>query len=120
MILHLKNNMIKIENFEVAFTLNGAMCDHLYSYMKLPENIHGYEWVTNHIFEDTLEYYGYQSAEKGDSRILLKSLSSNKRFNMFMSDFDKIVKEKKFNDNKIVGSFYFFKLDSRQGVQLIF
>lgn len=112
--------MIKIENFEVAFTLSGNMCDHLYSYMKLPENIHSYKWIANHIFEDTLEYYGHQETDTGNSRILLKSLSSNNVYGMFMSHFDKIIKEKKFVDNKIFGSFYFFKLDSRQGVQLIF
>lgn len=112
--------MIKIEDFEVAFTLNNTMCDHLYSYMKLPDKIAGYQWIKNHIFEDTLEYYGHQETDTGNSRILLKSLSSNKIYGMFMSNFDKIIKQKRFIDNKITGSFYFYKLDSRQSIQLIF
>ena len=110
----------KVTDFEVAFTINGRMCDHVYDYMKSSMNLHSYVWEQNSVFEDTLFYEGYSGSSSGNSKVLFLSLKSGRHFGMFMSDFNDVILQKRFIDNQIKGSFCFCKKGNAQGVRLIF
>lgn len=109
----------KITNFRVAFTLKGHMCDRVYDYMHKMSTSSQYTWEDNGAFEDILEYNTYYSSTSGNSKIIFNS-SSGRQFGMFMSDFDEVIRQKRFIDNKIKGTFCFCKKGNAQGVRLIF
>ncbi|HEX4375354.1 MAG TPA: hypothetical protein VHZ50_18760 [Puia sp.] len=104
--------------FKVAFTLNGHLCDHYYDYML--NNKEKYLWEDSCSFADTLEYFSFSDSTICNARIILKSISSNKRYCMFISDFDEILKSKLFVDNKIIGNFCFHRRGNAQGIKFIF
>ncbi len=104
----------KISNFEVHFDDKWNMYEHSDRWRQ-HKNVQ-----LNAVFSDTLEYVGYISAGRGgNSKIKLKSLNSNRTYIMFISDFDIVVKAKKFIDNLIVGNFVFVKKGAAQGISLI-
>jgi hypothetical protein len=110
----------KIQQFKVAFNDKGDLCDGQYSWMNYPNYAGQYKWEDNAPFVDTFEYTGYHGASGGNSHITFKSAKSGREVNMFMSDFDEVIKEKRFIDNQIVGLFCYCKKGMKQAIRLIF
>ena len=102
----------KITEFDVHFENNGDLCH--FSYGNPPKT------EPNKVFADSLEYEGYFGSTGGNSHIKLKSVNSGRVYHMFMSDFDEVLREKRFINNQIVGLFAFCKKGNSQGLRFIF
>jgi hypothetical protein len=101
-------------DFDVVFDKDGNLLGTSYYYGPTTTE-------KNKMFPDTLEYAGWLNAKKGgNSRILFKSLNSNRQYCMFINDFDEVVKAKRFIDNLIAGDFTFCRKGQSQGIRLIF
>lgn len=111
----------KMQEFKVFFDDKGNLCEGQYHWMlNNPAYASRYKTEDNAAFVDTFEYTGYTSASGGNSHILFKSVNSGREVNMFMSDFDEVLKSKRFIDNQIVGLFCYCKKGYKQAVRLIF
>lgn len=106
----------KIQQFKVVFNNAGDLCQNIYPWMYQSSD---YKCEDNVYFLDSFEYTGYYGASGGNSHIIFKSTNSGRIVNMFMSDFDFVIKEKKFIDNIVVGLFCYCKKVNKQGVRLI-
>lgn len=110
----------KIPQFKVVFLNNGDLCegggDWLLNHPHFATN---YKTEDNAPFPDIFEYEGYHGAAGGNSRILFKSTKTGRKVSMFMSDFDEVIREKRFIDNHIVGLFCYCRKNIKQGVRLI-
>lgn len=115
----MKKKPRKIQAFKVAFTDTGNLCLGQYSWMDSPQYAGHYKWEDNTSFTDMFEYTGYHGASGGNSHIEFKSTQTGRTVNMFMSDFDQVIKEKRFVDNKIIGLFCYCKKGQKQAVRLI-
>ena len=74
-------------------------------------------WKPNKIFDDELEYIGYGRG-RSSIKLYFKSRLSNKEYEMFMSDFNKLMIDGKF-DNPLKGKFTFCKRGLNYGIKLI-
>lgn len=115
-----KKKARKIPEFKVVFLNNGDLCegggDWLLSRPNFSSN---YKTEDNAPFADSFEYEGYHGAAGGNSRILFKSIKTGRKVSMFMSDFDEVIREKRFIDNQIVGLFCYCRKNIKQGIRLI-
>lgn len=102
-----------VNNFEVVFNSNGDLAHQAYDWQ-------GAVKEQNKVFLDHLEYAGYFSSTGGNSHIKLRSMKSGRMFHMFMSDFDEVLEEKRFQNNEIVGAFCFCRKGKSQGIRLMF
>ena len=103
-----KSNKPKpIQDFDVVFYDNGNLAHRQYSYSNMKTE-------KNKVFTDTVEYNGFYGAH-----IKFKSLNDGREFHMFMSDFDDVLRAKRFIDNQIVGSFCFCRKGKTQGFRLV-
>ena len=105
------NQPTKIGTFKVYFDNNGDLLHALYGYIQRQGN---YKEEDNHVFVDRMEYSGY-----GGSHIYFKSQMTGRKFHMFLSDFDKMMKQKLMQNNAIEGEFTFTKKGRVQGVRMI-
>lgn len=96
--------------FKVYFDLNGDLLDRLYSWQQ-PGS---YKEEDNHVFQDRLEYAGYYG-----SHISFKSLTTGRKYGMFMSDFNTMMLAHKLDRNVIDGEFTFTKKGRVQGLKMI-
>lgn len=100
---------------QIAFDGSGNLINRINRWMK-SSSIRTEE---NSVFDDKLEYLSYEPAGKGgDSKILLKSLNSGRKYCMFMSDFHEIMRNKLFINHAIEAKFTFCKKGSSQGIKL--
>jgi hypothetical protein len=99
-----------IGNFKIYFDNNGNMLHSLYSWAQ-PGS---YKEEDNRIFQDRLEYSGCSG-----SHILFTSLMSGRQYQMFISDFNKVMLAKKLVNNIVEGDFTFTKKGRVQGFKLI-
>ncbi len=97
--------------FKVYFDLNGNLLNRLYYWDQKNGN---FKEEDNHIFADQLEYVGYSSPH-----IKFKSLISGRIYLMFISDFDKMILEKKMQNNIIEGEFTFTRKGIVQGFKML-
>lgn len=98
--------------FKVYFDLDGNLLYRLYYYQQQQPG--SYREEDNHTFTDRLEYDSYMG-----SHITFKSLNSGRKYHMFLSDFDKMMKQKKMDQNVIEGDFTFTKKGRVQGFKMI-
>ena len=107
----------KMREFEVMFTPDGdlSLSSKVYHYGSGKSACFTEK---NSVFPDELEYYNYFGASGGNSYMEFISLKTGRKYHMFMSDFDDVLLEKRFQDNKIVGLFFFCRKGSRQGIRL--
>jgi hypothetical protein len=68
----------------------------------------------NKIFNDRLEYKGYSGAY-----IIFHSTTTDRRYLMFMSNFNELLLAKKMIDNIVEGDFYFIRKGVKPGLKLI-
>lgn len=109
----------KIPQFKVLFEINGDLCESGGEWQLRRPNANAlYKVEDNAPFTDTFEYEGYYSGS-GNSRIMFKSVKTGREVTMFMSDFDEVIKAKRFIDNQIVGVFHYCRKNVKQGIRLI-
>lgn len=70
-------------------------------------------------FTDTMEYDHLYDAYRGAARVKLVSSVTGRSYTMFLDDFDKVIKAKRFDNNQINGTFRFIKHGSSQAISLI-
>ena len=109
------NKNKKMQVFDVCFEDNGDL-----SAFHWPDRYTHIKREPNSNFPDTLEYTGYFGSRGGNSHIQLKSVNTGRTYHMFMSDFDEVLREKKFVNNQLSGFFHFCKKGSSQGIRFIF
>lgn len=96
--------------FKVYFSLTGDLLDRVYRW----QNPGDYKEEDNHIFSDKLEYKSI-----GGSHVYFESLTSGRKYQMFVSDFHKVMINKKIQDLIIEGEFTFTKKGVVQGFKMI-
>lgn len=96
--------------FKVYFDLNGNLLYRLYRY----DSPTSYKEEDNHVFKDRLEYDDYLG-----SHISFKSLTSGRKYHMFLTDFHKMMLAKMMHENVIEGEFTFTKRGRVQGFKML-
>ncbi len=99
--------------FKIYFDDKGDLLHRLYGW-QMQQNPSQYKEEDNHIFTDRLEYVGYYG-----SHISFKSLMTGRKYHMFLSDFDAMMKAKKLEDNIMEGEFTFTKRGRVQGFKMV-
>jgi hypothetical protein len=83
---------------EIAFYDNGSMAEYDYYKTKLQPNF---------AFEDLLIYEGY-SRGRSSAVLNFTSLNDQKKYSMFLSEFDDFMKESGFEQRKIISGIFCF------------
>ena len=121
-------NSKKIPQFAVCFSNNGDLHE---KYVDMPDPskplppyyskdyYKQFVWEPNQIFSDTLEYLKCYPTN-GSAHFIFISRTNGRRYSMFLSDFDDMMKEKRLNNNILKGEFYFCKKGCSQGLKMIF
>lgn len=100
----------------IWFNQNGDMTDQGgYS----PQNTYGFKSEIAKDFDDQMEYENLYEFRKRSGRVYFKSTTTGRQYTMYLDDFNNIIKEKRFNNNRIQGTFHFIKRSSGQAIQLI-
>ncbi len=73
-----------------------------------------YKTEDNHVFHDQMEYADYYS-----NGVILKSITSGRKYYMFMRHFHEVMKTKMMYQNVIEGDFTFAKHGVIQGVKMV-
>ena len=90
---------------------SGEMVQYQYEF-GIEEHVENYEWY------DELYYKGYGRGRSADY-FIWKSIISCKRYYMFMTDMDNILKTNDLIDRSIKGTFTFTKRGCNFGIKLI-
>lgn len=69
-------------------------------------------------FDANMEYISIQSYYRKESRAIFKEVSTGRKYSMFLDDFDRAIKAKRFIDNRIEGTFQFLKKGTGQAIKL--
>ena len=75
-------------------------------------------WKPNYEFEDKLKYLCY-SRGRSSAKIHFQSEITNRKYEMFLTDFDDLMKGKGFNKNIIEGTFTFCKRGANYGIKCV-
>ena len=75
-------------------------------------------WKPNFEFKDRLKYLCY-SRGRSSAKIHFKSEITNKKYEMFLTDFDDLMKGQGFNKNIVEGTFTFCKRGANYGIKLV-
>jgi len=75
-------------------------------------------WKPNFEFEDKLKYLCY-SRGRSSAKIHFQSEATNKKYEMFLTDFDDLMKGQGFNKNIVEGTFTFCKRGANYGIKLV-
>jgi hypothetical protein len=105
--------MKPIKQFKISFDLDG---NQLYYLPWTPAGVTptGIIQEDNKIFNDRLEYKGYSG-----SYIIFNSVTTDRRYLMFMSHFNELMLAKMLIDNIVEGDFYFIRKGVKPGLRLI-
>jgi hypothetical protein len=101
----------------IWFDQNGNMSDHSVVVHLAPQ--HGYKSEDAKDFDDRMEYENLSEFRRRSGRVYFKSVSTGRRYSMYLDDFNALIKAKRFNNNQIEGTFHFIKRSSGQAVQLV-
>ena len=96
--------------FKVYFSLTGDLLDRVYNWQQ-PGS---YREEDNHVFTDRMEY-----KDIGGSHVHFESLMTGRKYQMFVSDFHKVMINKLIKDLIIEGEFTFTKKGRVQGFKMI-
>jgi hypothetical protein len=113
----------KITAYDITFDHNGNLNESFVDNARLASSAkssydyyHGYVNKPNEVFQDCLVY-----VSAFNNRVYFKSSKTGQTFNMFLSDFNDVVRHHKFGpDNKVTGRFVFCKKGIKQGVRFVF
>lgn len=75
------------------------------------------EWRDNHVFEDTLKYIGYVRGQSA-ARLKWQSVNTGKTYEMFMDDFDYLMKRSGIEFDEVCAAWTFCKRGQNYGVRL--
>lgn len=107
----------KLTQFEVCFDDEGNLknySDSRYWGSKQPS-----KKEQNSVFHDELRYDGY-FCQGSSSHIRFISLKTGRKYHMFMSDFDELVRADRFEAQVVEGLFCFTKRGQSQGCRVWF
>ena len=100
----------------IWFNQNGDMLDQGgYS----PNNGYGFKSEEAKDFQDRMEYDKLYEFRRKSGRAYFRSVTTGRQYTMYLDDFDKLIKAKRFVNNQIEGTFHFIKRSSGQAVQLV-
>lgn len=100
----------------IWFNQNGDMLDQGgYN----PANSYGFKPEDAKDFDDRMEYEKLYEFRRKSGRAYFRSVTTGRQYTMYLDDFDKLIKAKRFIDNQIEGTFHFVKRSSGQAIQLV-
>ena len=70
-------------------------------------------------FDDELEFVKIQDYRRGNARVYLKSVVSNRTYSMFIDNFNEVILAHRFTNNRIAGTFHFSKKGAAQTIILV-
>jgi len=122
----LRKNPRKFQHYDVAFDKDGNLME---TYWEPPDpskpppswttGPKGLKYEPNCIFSDTFEFVRCYPT-KGSAHFLFRSLNTGRKYSMFLSDFEDVMKGKRLIDgHKLQGEFTFCKRGISQGVRMI-
>ena len=96
----------------IPFTKTGEFVDYA---LDIPGS---YEWKENYEWEDILEYTGY-SRGRSSIKLILVSELNGKRYEMFISDFDDVLKKHGFSVFGEKHTYTFCKKGANYGIKFV-
>jgi hypothetical protein len=82
-------------------------------------NTYGFKPEDAKDFDDQMEFEKLYEFRKRSGRVYFRSTTTGRQYTMYLDDFANIIKEKRFNNNRIEGTFHFIKRSSGQAIQLV-
>lgn len=82
-------------------------------------NTYGFKSEEAKDFDDQMEYEKLYEYSKRSGRVYFRSTTTGRQYTMYLDDFNEIIKAKRFNNNRIDGTFHFLKRSSGQAIQLV-
>ena len=121
-----KKNPRAIQKFDVCFFASNGDLNEYYEKKPVPGSYDlrrsdYYDkliWEPNHIFSDLLKYENCYSTN-GSAHFIFKSQKNNRRYSMFLSDFNDVMKAGLINGIILQGEFTFCKKGGSQGIRMI-
>ncbi|MGE3320552.1 MAG: hypothetical protein AB7I18_14785 [Candidatus Berkiella sp.] len=104
---------------KIAFDDKGNLIDQVTSWMLNPQSNYVLKFEDAQNFKDELVYSKIVDYSRGSARVYFKSAVSGRKYSMFVTDFDDVIKAEAFQNNRITGEFRFVKRGSAQAVVLI-
>lgn len=101
----------------IWFEANGDMLDQWYNYGT--SNPQGYKSEEAKDFDDRMEIVRLQEYYRKNTRVILKSTTTGRKYSMYVDDFNDALKKKKIIDLHIEGTFRFQKKSSGQTIKLL-
>ncbi len=107
-------------DYESAVIKSQKSFDEYFNYLNSGRYIEVDEviWKPNYEFEDKLKYLCY-SRGRSSAKIHFQSEVTNKKNEMFLTDFDDLMKGQGFNKNIVEGTFTFCKRGANYGIKLV-
>jgi hypothetical protein len=102
----------------VWFDQNGDLLDQWYDYGGYA-NPYGYKSEEGKDFHDRMEIVKFQEYARKNTRVILKSTVSGRKYSMYVDDFNDALLKKKVIDLHLEGTFRFQKKSSGQTVKLV-
>jgi len=100
----------------IWFESNGDMLTQGYSYTN---NTIGYKSEEAKDFDDRMEIIKLKEYHKKNTRVILKSTATGRKYSMFVDDFNAAMDKKKVIDLHLEGTFRFIKKGTGQAVKLV-
>lgn len=82
-------------------------------------NSYGFKAEEAKDFDDQMEYEKLYEFRKRSGRVYFRSTTTGRQYTMYLDDFNELIKAKRFNNNRIEGTFHFVKRSSGQAIQLV-
>ncbi|NJO03870.1 MAG: hypothetical protein HC880_21315 [Bacteroidia bacterium] len=101
----------------IWFEQNGDLSEH--SVVAHLAAQYGYKSEEAKDFDDQMEYLNLSEFRRRSGRVYFKSVTTGRKYSMYLDDFNAIIKANRFNDKKIEGTFHFVKRSSGQAIQLV-
>lgn len=70
-------------------------------------------------FDDSMEFIKLQEYRQKNTRVILKSATTGRKYSMFADDFNDVLLKKKINNLRVEGTFRFIKKGSGQAIKLV-
>lgn len=102
----------------IWFDQNGNMLD---------QGVYNAAWASNYNykseeakdFDDSMEVIKLQEYRRKNTRVVLQSVISGRKYSMYVDDFNLLLQKKRVHNLLIEGTFRFIKKSSGQAVQLL-
>lgn len=102
----------------IWFDQNGNLLEQAYGNSSYYAN-QGYKSEEAKDFDDSMEVIKLQEYRRKNTRVLLQSVISGRKYTMYADDFNTLLEKKKVHNLLIEGTFHFVKKSSGQAVKLV-